>query len=107
MTSNYDKYGAIQDGIYDGSWRESKGSGIIPKHYMLENGNAINTIDGNRYEKGFSKNQKNGIFIHRTNNSGTANGRVSVGCLLINAKQMPKFEKHVGRKPFKVIVRRK
>jgi len=107
MTSDFDKYGAIQDGIYNGSWRASNGKGTIPKHYMLENGGAINTIDGNRYEEGYSKDQKNGIFIHRTNNSGTASGRVSIGCLLIKAQQMVSFEKHVGRNPFKVILRRK
>ena len=76
---------------------------VIP----LENGGAINTIDGNRYENGYSKDQKNGIFIHRTNNNGTANGSVSMGCLLIKAQQMANFEKHVGRKPFKVLLRRK
>ena len=81
MTSNFDKYGAIQDGVYNGSWRASKGSGSIPKHYMLENAGPINTIDGNRYKDGYSKYQKDGIFIHRTNNNGTASGRVFVGCL--------------------------
>jgi len=107
MTSNYDKYGAIQDGIYDGSYAGNNKPNHIPKPYVLENGGAINTIDGNRYENGYSKDQKNGIFIHRTNNSGTANGSVSLGCLLIKAQQMAIFEKHVGRKPFKVILRRK
>ena len=107
MTSNFDKYGAIQDGVYDGSWRASNGTGVIPKHYMLENGGPINTVDGNRNKNGYSKSQKNGIFIHRTNNSGTANGAVSTGCLLIKAQQMENFEKHVGRNPFKVILRRK
>ena len=106
MTSSFDKYGAIQDGIYEGSWRASKGTGSIPKHYMLEHAGPINTIDGNRYENAYNKSQKDGIFIHRTNNSGTANGRVSVGCLLIKASQMANFEKHVGRKPFKVMLRR-
>ena len=107
MTSNFDKYGAIQDGIYRGSYIGNNKPNHIPKPYVLENGGAINTIDGNRYEGGYSKHQKNGIFIHRTNNSGTANGRVSIGCLLINAKQMSNFEKHVGRKSFKIILRRK
>ena len=107
MTSNFDKYGAIQDGVYDGSWRASNGTGVIPKHYMLENGGPINTVDGNRNKNGYSKSQKNGIFIHRTNNSGAANGAVSTGCLLIKAQQMENFEKHVGRNPFKVILRRK
>lgn len=107
MTSNFDKYGAIQDGIYNGSYAGNNKPNHIPKPYVLENGGAINTIDGNRYEKGYSRDQKNGIFIHRTNNSGTANGSVSMGCLLIKAQQMANFEKHVGRKPFKVILRRK
>lgn len=107
MTSNFDKYGAIQDGIYDGSYAGNNKPNHIPKPYVLENGGAINTIDGNRYENGYSKDQKNGIFIHRTNNNGTANGSVSLGCLLIKAQQMATFEKHVRRKPFKVILRRK
>jgi len=59
------------------------------------------------HKDGYSKYPKNGIFIHRTNNNGTANGRVSLGCLLIKAPQMINFEKHVGRNSFKVILRRK
>ena len=109
MTSNFDKYGAIQDGIYDGSWRAWKGRGSIPKHYMLNNAGAINTIDGNRYKEGYSKYQKNAIFIHRTNMDGSVGDGtrpVSVGCLLIKGQEMAAFERHVGRKPFKVILRR-
>lgn len=82
---------------------------MIPKHYMLENAGAINTIDGNRYADGYSKYQKDGIFIHRTNMNGTAGDGsrpVSVGCLLIKGQQMADFEKHVGRNPFKVLLRR-
>ena len=106
MTSNFEKYGAIQDGIYDGSWRASRGSGSIPKHYMLENAKAINTIDGNRNPGGYSDYQKDGIFIHATWDGGIARGNVSKGCLLIKDNQMADFEKHVGKKPFKVILRR-
>jgi RHS repeat-associated protein len=107
MTSNFDKYGAIKDGIYDASYVGNNKPNHIPKPYVLEKGGPINTIDGNRYVGGYSKDQKNGIFIHRTNNNGTANGYVSVGCLLIKAQQMTKFEKHVGKTTFKVILRRK
>ena len=107
MSSDFDKYGAIQDGIYNGSYVGNNKPNHIPKPYVLEKGGAINTIDGNRYKDGYSKYQKNGIFIHRTNNNGTANGRVSLGCLLIKAPQMINFEKHVGRNSFKVILRRK
>ena len=107
MSSNFEKYGAIQDGIYDGSWRAWKGSGSIPKHYMLEGGTgAINTIDGNRNKGGYNEYQKNEIFIHATWNKGKASGNVSKGCLLIKDQQMADFEKHVGKKPFKVILRR-
>ena len=74
---------------------------------MISRTDPVILFDGNRYENGYSKDQKNGIFIHRTNNNGTANGSVSIGCLLIKAQQMANFEKHVGRKPFKVILRRK
>ena len=107
MTSDFEKYGAIQDGIYDGTYAGNNKPNHIPKPYVLNKGGAINTIDGNRYKDGYSKNQKSGIFIHRTNNNGTANGTVSVGCLLVKAQQMENFERHVGRKPFKVILRRK
>ena len=107
MSSNYEKYGAIQDGYYDASYVGNNKPNHIPKPYVLENGGPINTYDGNRYEGGYSKYQKNGIFIHRTNNNGTANGRVSVGCILIKAIQMTTFEKHVGKGKFKVILRRR
>ena len=109
MSSNFEKYGAIQDGVYNVSWREYGGDGSISKNYMLENRNPINTIDGNRYAGGYSKYQKDGIFIHRTNwNVSAADGKkpVSLGCLLIKGQQWADFEKHVGRKPFKVILRR-
>lgn len=107
--NTYD-YGARQDGYYDVSWRADKGRGSIPKHYQLENGGPINTYDGNRYEGGYSKYQKNGIFIHRTNMNGTAGDGlhpVSLGCLLIKAQQWKSFENHVGRNPYKIILRRK
>ena len=110
MSSNYEKYGAIQDGYYNVSWRADKGRGSIPKHYWLENGGAINTIDGNRYEGGYSNYQKDGIFIHRTNMNGTAGDGlhpVSLGCLLIKAQQWKSYENHVGRNPYKIILRRK
>lgn len=74
---------------------------------MLEGGTgAINTIDGNRNKGGYNEYQKNEIFIHATWNKGKASGNVSKGCLLIKDQQMADFEKHVGKKPFKVILRR-
>ena len=48
-----------------------------------------------------------GVFLHRTNWSGKAKGRVSEGCLLICGTQYINFEKQVGKaKDIKIRVTR-
>lgn len=119
MSSDFKRYGAIKDGVYDGSWKEWSGNGSIPKNYVLNGEGPIETIDGNRtpkYAGRYSNTQKDKIYIHRTNLNGKAGWAlnenkqekaVSFGCLLIKASQWSEFENQLGKNNFKVILQRK
>jgi RHS repeat-associated protein len=119
MTSNSESFTPIDDGYYTATRREYTGSGALPKQYqMFEGGeNNIRTLDGVLNSNVPSQVRSNGegyktdIFIHRTNNSGWAGGRVSTGCLLLSPSSMRTFDnklKPLGNgTPFSVIVNRK
>jgi len=93
--------------------------GANPKNYVLNGGGPIETIDGNRtppHKDPYSDTQKDKIYIHRTNNNGTASWgfnkqgietAISFGCLLIKKSQWDDFEKQLGKNHFKVILQRK
>jgi hypothetical protein len=93
--------------------------GANPKNYVLNGGGPIETIDGNRtppHKDPYSKTQKDKIYIHRTNNDGTASWgfnkqgietAVSFGCLLIKKSQWNEFENQLGHNSFRVILQRK
>lgn len=107
MSSDFEKYGAIDNGMYPVFYDKKSKSGAIKSHYAVNNRGPVNCLGGrNPYPSGYSEYQKDGIFIHRTNMSGTANGMVSVGCLLIDAKQWSRFEKQIGRNNFTLILNR-
>ena len=85
MSSDYNKYGAIKDGNYNVTYRESPGGGKIPKHYEIEG--PVDCIDDrnnswyNGEKDAYSPTQKNNVFVHRTNTSGYAGDPVSKGCI--------------------------
>lgn len=107
MSSDFEKYGAIDDGMYPVYYDKNSKSGAIKSHYAVNNRGPVNCLGGkNPYPHGYSQYQKDGIFIHRTNSNGTANGMVSIGCLLIDAKQWYQFEKQIGRNNFTLILNR-
>ena len=84
MSSDYKKYGAIADGEYTVNYVIPGKSGPLSSHWAVNNGDAVNCLDGiNPNPNGYSKTQKSGIYIHRSNNDGWAGGNVSTGCLLI------------------------
>ncbi len=118
MSSDYNKYGAIKDGNYNVTYRESPGGGEIPKHYEIEG--PVDCIDDrnnswyNGEKDAYSPTQKNNVFVHRTNTSGYAGDPVSKGCILINGKvdhngksQWTNFENQIGNNGFKLVLRRR
>ena len=84
MSSDFSKYGAIADGQYTVNYKDPGKTGALKSNWALNNGGAVDCLDGkNPNPNGYSATQKNGIYIHRSNNNGWAGGTVSTGCLLI------------------------
>ncbi len=84
MSSDFSKYGAIADGQYTVNYKYPGKTGALKSNWALNNGGAVDCLDGkNPNPNGYSATQKNGIYIHRSNNNGWAGGTVSTGCLLI------------------------
>ena len=115
MTSNAEKYGPIDEGLYDGNWDETGKRGSLSSHWVLNNRGAIRTLDGQINPNAPNQISANGegykdqIFIHRTNNSGFAGGEVSKGCLLVHPNDWKGFNDSMnnsGLQNFKVRVHR-
>ncbi len=114
MTSDYDKYGAIDDGIYWGNYDEKGKSGEIPSNWTLNNRGWIPQYD---YQPNLSPfagpmketMYKDGIFIHSTVKPNNQVGnRTSVGCLMLDWNSMQIFNKKMsGVRRFSVQVKRK
>ena len=84
MSSDFSKYGAFADGQYTVNYKDPGKKGNLKSSWALNNGGVVDCLDGkNPNPKGYSATQKNGIYIHRSNNNGWAGGTVSTGCLLI------------------------
>ena len=97
MSSDYEEYGAIKDGFYMVYYDEN--AGPMGSHWSIENGNAIYCINNDNKAYGkhpetypFSKEKKNALWIHRSNNNGDmlpvekGTGKVkplSTGCIII------------------------
>ncbi|MBE6325095.1 MAG: hypothetical protein E7074_09020 [Bacteroidales bacterium] len=114
MTSDYEKYGAIDDGIWPGNYDSKGKSGKIPSHWTLNNRGLIPTYDYQPNESPYAGKlkgtmYKNGIFIHSTLSANNRVGRkTSVGCLLLDWNSMKVFNERMnGVKHFSVIVYRR
>jgi len=117
LTSNFKKFGAIDNGVYNVSYVSPGKSGALSSNYVLNNGGPVNCLYGeNRSPKEYlpySLTQKNGIYIHRSNNNGWAGDNyikktaVSTGCLLILPKDWEKFCNQIGKNNFTLILNRK
>jgi len=85
MSSNFGKYGAIDDGEYDVYYRNPGKSGALKSNWAVENTGPVDALDGVNPSPiyPYSPTQKDGIYIHRSNRNGWAGGQVSTGCLLI------------------------
>jgi hypothetical protein len=112
MTSDADKYGAIDEGLYKGSYIVPGKDGQLSSHWALNNSGNVPSMDnepntspyaGTLYGKPF----KNGIYIHSTNPNGSLGKTVSVGCLLILDSDWSSFKSVMsGVKDFSVRVNR-
>lgn len=85
MSSDFTKYGAIDDGVYTVYYRSPGKSGALKSNWAINNTGPVNCLDGKNPSpiQPYSKTQKNGIYIHCTNNNGWAGSPVSTGCLLL------------------------
>jgi RHS repeat-associated protein len=112
MTSNYSKYGAIAEGLYNANYDAKGKSGRLKSNWVLEHRGSIGTIDNEPnlspyagYNYGLPV--KDGIFIHSTNSNGYAGGNVSTGCLLLAPDDFKRFNTIMsGVKDFTVRVTR-
>jgi len=85
MSSNFEKYGAIDDGEYTVNYRNPGKRGALKSNWAVENTRPVNALDGVNPSPvyPYSATQKDGIYIHRSNRNGWAGGQVSTGCLLV------------------------
>jgi RHS repeat-associated protein len=111
MTSNAEKFGAIDEGTYDANYDKIGKSGRLSSNWVLNHRGAVRMIDGqinpnipsqiNANGEGY----KTGIFIHSSNRNGFAGGKVSTGCLLIHPDDWKSFNSVMsGVAEFKVQV---
>ena len=112
MTSNYEKFGAIAEGIYNVNYDVPGKSGNLKSNYAINNGGPVDCVDGVNPSPidPFSPTQKNAVYIHATNRNGKAGGNVNIstGCLLIQGgSQWENFQLQLGKVDFKLILNRR
>ena len=103
MTSDFNTFGAIDNGEYTVNYRSPGKSGALSSNWAVNNTNPVNCLDGKNPSPihPFSATQKDGVYIHRPNSNGwagktynyskdksgkkvtTLKGGVTTGCLLI------------------------
>ena len=111
MTSDYKKYGAIDDGIWPANYDSRGKSGKIKSHWTLNCRGLIPTYDYQPNMSPYAGNlkgtmYKNGIFIHSTLYPNNRVGATtSTGCLLLDWNSMQTFNtKMFGVQHFSVQV---
>ena len=91
MSSDYETYGAIDNGEYD-VYNKTNVKGPLGSHFSVNNGNPVDCLDGINPSPihPYSSTQKNAIWIHRSNRNGdmlpSKDGvfhPISTGCLII------------------------
>jgi hypothetical protein len=86
MTSDFSKYGAIDNGEYEVDFRVPGKSTAPYSNWAVNNTNPVNCLFGVNPSpyKPYSKTQKNGVYFHSTlGDNGRAGSRLSTGCILI------------------------
>ena len=112
MTSDFEKYGAIDNGEYEVIYDAKGKSGKIPSNYAVNGRGYVPCLGGVNPNPGAaSKTHKNGVFVHRTGSNGFAGkigkNAISTGCPLIHSAQWERFERQIGRSSFTMIINRK
>lgn len=117
MGSDPGKFGAVDEGTYDGNYDVAGKSGALKSHWAINGRGRVRMMDGEINP--FSPNQvdengegyKDGIFIHSPNSNGYAGtihggkSGITVGCLLIAPSDWKSFNETMeGVKSFKVQV---
>ena len=116
LTADFEKFGAIADGEYNVLYDEKGMGKPYDSHYAINGRSPVDCINGINPSpveyNPYSDTQKNGVFIHRTNNDGTVvdnptkHVTVSSGCILILASQWSAFENQIGKNNFIFILNR-
>ena len=113
MTSDAEKYGPIDEGLYNANYDEKGKRGSLKSNWVLNNRGEVRMLDGGinpnapNQISANGEGYKNGIFIHSTNASGYAGGTVSTGCLLLAPSDFKTFNNIMsGVKNFTVQVTR-
>ena len=119
MGSDPQKFGAIDEGLYDGNYDATGKSGSLKSNWVVEERGQVRMMDGEINPNAPSQidangeGYKDGIFIHSSNSNGYAGtikggkSGISVGCLLIAPADWKAFnEKMSGVSDFKIQVTR-
>jgi RHS repeat-associated protein len=118
MSSNAEKFGAVDEGTYNGNYDAAGKSGSLKSNWAVENRGKVRNLDGginpyrpSQFDFDGMGGYKDGIFIHSSNRNGYAGeieggkSGISVGCFLIAPKDWDKFNEVMsGVKDFKVQV---
>ena len=114
MSSDPEKFGAIDEGLYSANYDNVGKSGKLKSHWVLNHRGKVRMMDGAKNPlhsdqiDANGEGYKTGVFIHSTNKNGFAGGNVSQACLLIAPDDFIKFNSVMkGVKSFKVQVTRK
>ena len=99
MSSDFSTFGAIDNGTYTVNYRNPGKGGQLKSNWAVNNTMPVDCLDGKNPNpiEGYSKTQKNGIYIHSSNRDrfagkyyhkngdkkGQLKGAISTGCLLI------------------------
>ncbi|MBN9299698.1 MAG: hypothetical protein J0I41_22035, partial [Filimonas sp.] len=121
MGSDAQKFGAIDEGTYDGNYDAAGKSGSLQSHWAINKRGNVRTLDGGVNPNApdqidaNGEGYKDGIFIHSSNSTGFAgtyydkkakkDKGISVGCLLIAPNDWKSFNEVMsGVKDFKIEV---
>lgn len=97
MTSDAQRYGPIDEGLYNANYDAIGKSGSLKSNWVLNNRGEVRMLDGGinpnapNQISANGEGYKTGIFIHSTNASGYAGGTVSTGCLLLAPSDFKTF----------------
>ena len=100
MTSNAEKFGPVDEGLYKANYDIRGKGGSLRSHWVLNNRGPVRMLDGiinpnapSQIDPVTNEGFKNGIFIHSAWIDGLATGQTSTGCLLLMPKDFETFNR--------------